>query len=200
MKKYIIFLFLVPFLLSNCTRKSDKSIWDFATENEESGVFKGDWLINEVDQKAELHESKLRGKKLIVLKNGLVNRSFIIDPNVACVQYRNLRTGESILRGVKPEAIVTINGNTYEVGGLKGQVEYAYINRETVESLSTNPEAFCFVDYSTNPIKKRPEWFLEGKPRTSGRFTFTTRRFYKKEAPLQSSGLIGPVTLEIHKN
>jgi len=47
---------------------------------------------------------------------------------------------------------------------------------------------------------KWPEWFLEGKPRTSGRFTFTTRRFYRKEAPLQSSGLIGPVTIKMYEN
>ncbi len=41
-----------------------------------------------------------------------------------------------------------------------------------------------------------PEWLLEGKPRTSGRYTFTTHRFYKKDMPLQPSGLLGPVTLQ----
>ena len=40
-----------------------------------------------------------------------------------------------------------------------------------------------------------PDWLLENKPRTSGRYTFTPRHFYDKNAPLQSSGLLGPVTL-----
>jgi hypothetical protein len=40
-----------------------------------------------------------------------------------------------------------------------------------------------------------PEWLLQGKPRTSGRYTFTTYKHYKKDAPLLSSGLIGPLTI-----
>lgn len=42
---------------------------------------------------------------------------------------------------------------------------------------------------------KWPAWLLEGKPRTSKRYTFTTFNPYKKEDPLISSGLLGPVTL-----
>jgi hypothetical protein len=41
-----------------------------------------------------------------------------------------------------------------------------------------------------------PEWFTEGKPRPSaGRYTFTTFNYFKKDSPLQESGLIGPVRL-----
>ncbi len=43
--------------------------------------------------------------------------------------------------------------------------------------------------------KKWPEWLLEGKPRTSRRFTFTTYNPYKKDSPLLESGLMGPVTI-----
>ena len=42
---------------------------------------------------------------------------------------------------------------------------------------------------------KWPEWLLNGTPRTSGRYTFTTHRFYKKGDPLMESGLIGPVRI-----
>jgi hypothetical protein len=40
-----------------------------------------------------------------------------------------------------------------------------------------------------------PDWLLNGTPRTSGRFTFTTNRFYKKDDPLLPSGLLGPVSV-----
>lgn len=44
-------------------------------------------------------------------------------------------------------------------------------------------------------LKSWPAWLLEGKPSPSGRFTFTSYRLWKKDDPLQPSGLIGPVTL-----
>ena len=44
---------------------------------------------------------------------------------------------------------------------------------------------------------KWPEWLLEGKPRTSGRYTFTTHRYYKKDMHLQVSGLLGPVLIQV---
>lgn len=42
---------------------------------------------------------------------------------------------------------------------------------------------------------KWPEWLVDGKPRPSKRFTFTTTRQYDVDSPLQPSGLIGPVYL-----
>ncbi len=40
-----------------------------------------------------------------------------------------------------------------------------------------------------------PDWFLKGYRSSSGRYTFTTARFYNKNSPPQPSGLLGPVTL-----
>jgi hypothetical protein len=42
---------------------------------------------------------------------------------------------------------------------------------------------------------KWPEWLLDGKPRPSKRYTFTTSIQYKADSPLQPSGLIGPVRI-----
>ena len=46
-------------------------------------------------------------------------------------------------------------------------------------------------------IKDRhwPEWLVKNQPRTSGRYTFTTGKFYKKDSELLKSGLIGPVRI-----
>lgn len=41
-----------------------------------------------------------------------------------------------------------------------------------------------------------PDWILQGQPRTSGRYTFSTHRFYGKDSPLLKSGLLGPVTIK----
>ena len=45
-------------------------------------------------------------------------------------------------------------------------------------------------------LKELPEWLINGTPRPqTGRFTFSTWRFYDKNALLLPSGLIGPVSI-----
>ena len=46
-------------------------------------------------------------------------------------------------------------------------------------------------------LKSWPQWLQESKPSPTGRFTFTSWRLWKKDAPLQESGLLGPVTLRV---
>jgi hypothetical protein len=53
-------------------------------------------------------------------------------------------------------------------------------------------------DSRRNPngtLKEWPQWLQEGKPSPTGRYTFTTWRLWRKDAPLPASGLLGPVTL-----
>jgi hypothetical protein len=40
-----------------------------------------------------------------------------------------------------------------------------------------------------------PEWLLEGKARTSGRYAFGSVRHYNRDSPLLESGLLGPVSI-----
>ncbi len=44
-------------------------------------------------------------------------------------------------------------------------------------------------------LREWPQWVREGKPSPTGRHTFTTWRLWKADAPLQESGLIGPIVL-----
>jgi hypothetical protein len=53
-------------------------------------------------------------------------------------------------------------------------------------------------DSERNPdgtLKRWPDWLQAGQPSPTGRYTFTSWRLWKKDSPLQESGLIGPVTL-----
>jgi len=43
---------------------------------------------------------------------------------------------------------------------------------------------------------KWPEWLIKNGKKTSARYTFTTYNPYKKDSPLLSSGLLGPVTIK----
>ncbi len=53
----------------------------------------------------------------------------------------------------------------------------------------------AFKPYDGAVNNKWPEWLLKGLPRTSGRYTFTTYDYYKKDGTLLKSGLIGPVKI-----
>jgi hypothetical protein len=44
-------------------------------------------------------------------------------------------------------------------------------------------------------LKSWPQWVLDGKPSPTGRHTFSSWKLWKKGAPLQASGLLGPITL-----
>ncbi|MGB7736692.1 MAG: glycosylhydrolase-like jelly roll fold domain-containing protein [Thermoguttaceae bacterium] len=51
-------------------------------------------------------------------------------------------------------------------------------------------------DSERNPdgsLHSWPKWLLEGKPSPAGRHTFATYRIWRKDSPLQESGLLGPV-------
>jgi len=51
-------------------------------------------------------------------------------------------------------------------------------------------------DRNTNgTLKSWPAWLAQGKPSSTGRYTFTSWRLWKKDDPLVESGLLGPVTL-----
>jgi len=44
-------------------------------------------------------------------------------------------------------------------------------------------------------LKNWPAWLEQGRPSPTGRLSFTSWRLWKKDSPLQPSGLLGPVTL-----
>lgn len=115
-----------------------------------------DWLVTPVKTPTTAVTSD-EGKEL-VLSNGLIRRTFRLQPNAATIAYDNLMTGESLLRGVKPEAAVEIDGHRFDIGGLAGQVEYAYLRPEWVDSFTADPSAFTFVDYQVGKIQERFAW------------------------------------------
>jgi hypothetical protein len=46
-------------------------------------------------------------------------------------------------------------------------------------------------------LKSWPAWLSEGKPSPTGRRTFATYRVWRRDSPLQESGLLGPVRLHV---
>ena len=113
-----------------------------------------DWLIQPFCQSASVEETDNQ----LILGNGLIQRTFATSPNFATVDYSNQITGNSLLRGIKPEAVLTINGHPFEVGGLKGQPDYAYLDSDWIADLTSDENAFQFREYRIGEPEIRYPW------------------------------------------
>ena len=113
-----------------------------------------DWLIDPSGYQAEIVQ---QGKNLI-LRNGLINRTIRIEPNAATIEFKNSTTGETLLRSIKPEAEVSINGKTYAIGGLHGLTEHGYLLHEWIDGLVADSTAFQYETHTIEDIKPKLTW------------------------------------------
>ncbi|WP_183558724.1 alpha-galactosidase [Mucilaginibacter sp. SP1R1] len=169
-------------------------VWDNATMQH-----RPDWLINPAGNKAQVFKSK-DGKEL-VLYNGLLKRTFRIAPNVACVDYQNLSTGRQLLRAVKAEARLTVNGHDYNVGGLYGQKENAYLLPAELDQMTTGSNDFQFVDYTIKPVAPYLNWKTRfWKPTTGQAVTGKMISFRYRATIPALNGLEVKVNYELYDN
>lgn len=116
----------------------------------------GDWLIDPRPYKASAG-ADASGREL-VLDNGLLRRTFRLQPNAATIALDHLTTGESLLRGVKPEAVVELDGHRYEVGGLKGQPNLAFLHPAWIAGLRADSNSFRLVGHAIGRPTERVGW------------------------------------------
>ncbi len=154
---------------------------------------KGDWLLGKSHAHAEIFRSA-DGRGLL-MTNGLISRSFRLVPYMGCFSFRNLVTGEEFVRAIEPEAEVEIDGRNYSIGGVTGQFEYAYLQKDWLDKFCADSSAFHLTDFKVNDIMPRfpwepvrwapdKEWPPKGKEIT---FDFASPR-----------GELSGVTVEVH--
>ncbi len=127
-----------------------------------------DWLVNPSPFNAHITRSS-DGKEL-EMSNGLIRRVLRLQPNAATVGFDNLMTGNSLLRSVRAEAQVQLNGKKLNVGGLTGQPIHNYIDPAWVEGLKSESSAFQLMNVRLGrtearfPWQKRREWLTQDPP------------------------------------
>ncbi|MFB9326453.1 hypothetical protein ACFFSY_11065 [Paenibacillus aurantiacus] len=117
---------------------------------------RADWLLDPSSFVARFEHGKHSDE--IMLTNGLISRTWRLAPNAATVAFDNLMTGETIIRGVKPEAWMRLDGQDVAIGGLTGQPDYAYLREEWVDDLKADSSAFAFAGYTVGQTKERFPW------------------------------------------
>ena len=115
----------------------------------------GDWLVNPTNAKAQLYRN---GEHELILANGLLARRFRIQPNLATISLELQQSKTEFLRAVRPEAIVEIDGKRYEVGGLKGQPNQAFLMSDWLAGLKSDPNSFLCSGYYVKPTDGAVPW------------------------------------------
>ena len=115
-----------------------------------------DWLIDPKPYRARIETPADRPE--LILDNGLLRRVLRISPNAATVSLRHGVTGESLIRGVKPEAGVVIDGRSHDIGGLAGQPNHAFLRPEWEAGLKARPGAFRLVGHEVGVPRERMAW------------------------------------------
>lgn len=165
-----------------------------------TGSPKSDWLIDGSSFKSEVIEKN----GFVTISNGLISRTFSLSPDGATTGFSNLMTGNELIRAVKPEAIMTVNGNSIRVGGLTGQPVNNYLAEEWIASLKPDSlSPLRLSGYETGKIvarfdwKKRPEWMAQDMPwpPSGKRIDFT---YIPKENSIDAPGIKIVVHYEIY--
>lgn len=151
-----------------------------------------DWLIQPIQQKANINIQD----NYIELNNGLAKRTFYVGPNLACIDYTNLSNGQQLLRSIEPEARVVMDGQMYNIGGLIGQTEKAYLIKGSERKLLSDKNAFQFKGYHIDTIAHYIQWksttWNSNKKQAKGksiRFDFIAPNNY-----------LGNLTISVHYN
>ncbi|WP_245786905.1 hypothetical protein [Algoriphagus aquimarinus] len=127
-----------------------------------------------------------------------MSRIFDVQKGGATIGLDNLMTGENMLRSVRAEAMIEVNGIELPVGGLIGQPIHNYLLPEWLEAMQADPKALklqCFYWSETEARmswKKRPEWMPKDLPwpEPGKKLTFE----YQEYAALVQSLMSGTVS------
>jgi hypothetical protein len=123
-------------------------------------VSASDWLVDKITDITTLTKTS---SGTLLLSNKLISREFLLDPDFATIDFRDLHTtNSSILRCVKPEAVITLDGIVYNIGGVIPNTQCAYFNRTDFwKNKALDEKAFHFSTYEVGtpkaPFKYTPK-------------------------------------------
>lgn len=116
----------------------------------------GDWLVEPAARTAGVFRGESNHE--LVLDNGWIRRRFLLSPNLGCIGLEHGAQAVSLLRAVRPEARLTIDNQTWNIGGLSGQATENFLRKSELGNLRHDPQSFQFASFSVTPIQSRFAW------------------------------------------
>ena len=161
MRWLVVFLTLLP---TFCRAASPVGTTDF------------DWLVHPERSSAYVLPSDDGGR--LTIGNAMVSRTFCLTPALSTISLLNRMTGDEMVRAVSPEALLTLDGQEYPVGGLCGQRERAYLDERWLTEMTPLDTLFVLQGYEEGEISEaipwaRSRWALNKQAATGRTVTFT---------------------------
>jgi hypothetical protein len=157
---------------------------------------KVDWLLDPSSFKSVITEND----GFVTISNKLISRTFSLNPDGATTSFTNLMTGNELIRAIKPEAKLSLNGSSTSIGGLTGQPVNNYLAPEWIETMKADSlSKFKFSGYQTGIIeprfewKKRPEWMSQDLP-----WPPAGKRIDFKFIPKNESSVFNGISVVVH--
>jgi len=153
-----------------------------------------DWLINPAPFMARVTPGA-NGRE-IYLTNGLLRRVIRLEPDAATIAFDDAVTGQSLLRSVRPEAQLELDGANFDVGGLMGQPIHNYLSTAWVNTLKARPSAFHFAGMKIGRTeerfawRRRSEWLSQDLPWPPPGASLTLN--------FDAPSALGAITVEVH--
>ena len=115
-----------------------------------------DWLVDPAPYRARI-ETATDGHS-VTLTNGLAARRLRLHGNAATVALDDLVRGASLVRAVKPEAEVVLDGKPFAIGGLVGQRVRNFLTADAEAALTADPAAFTLASREQRAIEAPFAW------------------------------------------
>lgn len=120
-----------------------------------------DWLLDRSPYQAVISVSP--DGNTLAMENGLIRRTIALKigkskHGTATIAFDNLMTGQAILRAVRPEAILTIDSQTFAVGGLREQPNHAFLQPAWLNQMEPAPNDWQLIGHEIGDIEPRMKW------------------------------------------
>ncbi len=160
-----------------------------------------DWMIDP----SPYHAVIRRDAASVTLDNGLVRRVIRLTPNAATVSLKVLTDGTEMVRSVRPEASIELDGKLFNIGGLNGQPVQNYLDPQWLKRMTADPGAYVFEDSEVGrtkarfPWKKRRQWMPSDMPWPPPGASLTLNFRPPPPPPVQAGGARDDLpTVQVH--
>lgn len=165
-----------------------------------------DWMVSQPTTPVTLQPWASGAAGGVVLTNGLISRKFALDATAGSwgtydfVSHLEDFGDASLLRAFSPEAVVTLDGVAYRIGGLKAvkESQSAYLNRSV--AVEPDPAAFRYVSHSTSAPLAPFSWTpgARGAPSDVAWPPRGMELTIQFEAPQGAPAAVAAITVQIH--
>ena len=115
-----------------------------------------DWLLNGASFKARARfEADRQG---LVLSNGLVSRTWLLTGSGNTISFRNEMDNTELIRAIRPELVLQVNGEVYRVGLDVEQPNHAYIGTEWLAKLDSSSSQWVLKSIDIDTPEERFPW------------------------------------------